>query len=615
MPMRLFLCAGEPSGDLHGASLIRSLRRLQPDLELVGFGGDRMAAKGCRLLYPLCHLAVMWVARVLANAPTFLRLVSEADRYFRQHRPDAVVLIDYPGFNWWMARRAHFHGIPVFYFVPPQLWAWAGWRVEKMRRFVDHVLCTLPFEQPWYHERGVAAHYVGHPYFDELSQQQLDAQWLADQASDGPVVGLLPGSRTQEIHRNLSTLVRAAQRVHAARPDARFLVACYKPAQQQLIDTYLRDQAPLPIQTFVGRTPEIIARSRTTIAVSGSVGLELLYHGKPSVVLYRVGKFDLWVCKQFKTSRFISLVNLLAEKELFPEFLTDHCEAAPIAEQVLTWLNDPAAYAAACTELAELRSAWPNLEHVSGRRRMCWQCWRIPRSERGRRDPVNRWWTLPAESHRQSDPPGRAAAALREPDDAAQTAEQHQGGGVGMANAKRLFRLAAMKDIEHHFQTAIADDLPGKIGLALGDEERFLTLNQMKDVRLLIEEGHHGVHVSHQLGAGGRGRGDRMFQSLHDLLGGPAQQSIVQGFLVAEVAIQRPLADAGGDGDVLHAHLVGNRCEGTTAPRPPAFCRVGREFLLAPGEYLAKNHGTRRRSGFFLLMTDQSVRLYHPWPA
>src|SRR5437763_1602510 len=219
--------------------------QLCPDVECVGFGGDRMEQAGCRLLFPLCRLAVMWFARVLANAPTFLGLLSRADRYFGQHRPDAVVLIDYPGFNWWLARRARFHGIPVFYFVPPQLWAWAGWRVEKMRRFVDHVLCTLPFEPAWYRDRGVAAHYVGHPYFDELAHQQLDAPFLAEHAGGGPVIGLLPGSRTQEIHRNLSTMVRAAQRVHAARPDARFLVACFKPAQQPLVETYLRDK-PLP---------------------------------------------------------------------------------------------------------------------------------------------------------------------------------------------------------------------------------------------------------------------------------------------------------------------------------------------------------------------------------
>ena len=156
MPMRIFLCAGEPSGDLHGATLVRALRRLHPGVECVGFGGERMEAAGCRLLYPLCRLAVMWFLRVLAHAPTFLHLLSRADRYFRHRRPDAVVLIDYPGFNWWLARRAHFHGIPVFYFVPPQLWGWAGWRVRKMKRYVDHVLCTLPFEVDWYRERGRA---------------------------------------------------------------------------------------------------------------------------------------------------------------------------------------------------------------------------------------------------------------------------------------------------------------------------------------------------------------------------------------------------------------------------------------------------------------------------
>ena len=123
------------------------------------------------LLYPLCRTGyVMWFARVLANASTFLSLLSQADRYFRHQRPDAVILIDYPGFNWWMARRAHFHGIPVFYFVPPQLWGWFGWRVKKMRRWVDHVLCTLPFEEPWYHEpRRPEAQYVGHPFLRRVA--------------------------------------------------------------------------------------------------------------------------------------------------------------------------------------------------------------------------------------------------------------------------------------------------------------------------------------------------------------------------------------------------------------------------------------------------------------
>ena len=112
--MLIFISAGEPSGDLHGANLVRIFKRIHPNIACVGFGGEKMEAAGCRLLYPLCQLAVMWFARVLARAPLFLELLSRADRYFRHQRPDAVILIDYPGFHWWLARRAHFHGIPVF---------------------------------------------------------------------------------------------------------------------------------------------------------------------------------------------------------------------------------------------------------------------------------------------------------------------------------------------------------------------------------------------------------------------------------------------------------------------------------------------------------------------
>jgi lipid-A-disaccharide synthase len=355
MTMRIFISAGEPSGDVHGANLVRTLQQLHPGVECIGFGGERMAAAGCRLLYPLSRLAVMWFARVLANVPTFADLLSRVDRYFRHHRPDAVVLIDYPGFHWWLARRAHFHGIPVFYFVPPQLWAWAGWRVKKMQRYVDHVLCNLPFEERWYHDRGVNARYVGHPYFDELPGQRLDRDFLARHEDHRrPVIALLPGSRGQEVVRNLPMILKAAARIHAARPDTRFLVACYKEAHAQTVSAAVQAQL-LPVEVCTGRTPEIIALAHACIAVSGSVGLELLYRSKPSVVVYRIGRLDLRLGRLFMTSPYISLVNLLAEKELFPEYLTDHCEAGAIADKVLTWLNDPAAYAAVCEELASLR--------------------------------------------------------------------------------------------------------------------------------------------------------------------------------------------------------------------------------------------------------------------
>src|SRR5262249_16215150 len=152
---------------------------------------------GATLHFPLVEMAVMWFLRVLINLHIFIGLVGKASRYFREERPDAVILIDYPGFNWWIARRAKECGIPVFYYVPPQIWAWGGWRVNKVRRFVDHVLCSLPFEPAWYHARGVPnAVFVGHPYFDELAERTLDEAFLeAERARGGPVVALLPGSR------------------------------------------------------------------------------------------------------------------------------------------------------------------------------------------------------------------------------------------------------------------------------------------------------------------------------------------------------------------------------------------------------------------------------------
>ena len=354
--MRIFFSAGEPSGDIHGANLIHSLQRLRPDLDSVGFGGDRMSAAGCRHLFPLCNYAVMGFSKVIAALPQFVRLIAQADRFLRRHRPDAVVLIDCPGFNWWIARRAHAQGIPVFYFVPPQLWAWAGWRVAKMRRYVDHVLCSLPFEEAWFHERGVQAEYVGHPFFDEIPSQQLDAGFLETQRQkDGTIVGILPGSRTMEVEHNLKTQFRAAQTIHRARPDTRFLVACFKDSHQKMAEEMRRKFPVLPIETFVKKTPEIIEASKACMAVSGSVSLELLYRAKPTVIVYRISKAADIVIRPFLTTKFITLVNLLADKMLYPEFATAKCEAAGVSAAMLRWLNDERAYADACRELLALR--------------------------------------------------------------------------------------------------------------------------------------------------------------------------------------------------------------------------------------------------------------------
>src|SRR5262249_41918376 len=181
--MRLFISAGEPSGDVHGANLIRALRARCPDAEFAGLGGERMAEAGCRVLYPLSRHAVVGLVPVLRSFPFFAALLERAARFLRVHRPAALVMIASPGSHWPLARGAQQLGIPVVYFIPPQLWAWGGWRAAKMRRTVSRVLCTLPFEEKWYRQRYIDVEYVGHPYWDELYAQRLDEAFVDEQRS------------------------------------------------------------------------------------------------------------------------------------------------------------------------------------------------------------------------------------------------------------------------------------------------------------------------------------------------------------------------------------------------------------------------------------------------
>jgi lipid-A-disaccharide synthase len=373
-PLRIFFSVGEPSGDLHGANLIRALQAHCPDIECVGYGGPLMAEAGCRLHVDLTALAVMWFLRALLNLHRFLHLASLADRYFRHHRPDAVVLIDYPGFNWWIARRAKAHGIPVFYYTPPQIWAWASWRVKKMRRYVDHVLCSLPFEQEWFRAHGCNATFVGHPYFDEVRQQRLDADLVQRlRRRTGPLVVILPGSRTQEVGQNLPWFLKAAKLIREKLPDARFAVASFKPHQAELAQKMIAGSG-LAIDVYLRKTPELIHLADCCLAVSGSVSLELLYQAKPTVVLYRISRFAYFVQGFFRRVKYITLVNLLTVDELFPKDLSPYDPNAPGAERVLVpeyltcedksqqlaahvieWLTEPEKRQRRVAELEQLR--------------------------------------------------------------------------------------------------------------------------------------------------------------------------------------------------------------------------------------------------------------------
>lgn len=353
--MQVFISAGEPSGDLHAANLLRALRQRNPAIECFGFGGPHLGAAGADVLFPLANHAIMGLSGIVRALPTMYRILEHAAKEIARRKPVAAVLIDYPGFHWHVAKRMKKLGVPVVSFVPPQIWAWASHRIHKVRRYFDRVLCSLPFEERWYRDRGVAAEYVGHPYFDALHAQTVDGEFVsARRQAGGPIVGVLPGSRGGEIDRNLAMQISTLRIIHDRRPDSRFLFACFKPTHQQRVQDAIR-QFNLPAETHVGRMPEILSVADAVIAVSGSVGLELLHHGVPSTIVYRVNPLYREIARRVLNVPYISIVNLLAEQELFPEFLTSRDESARIAERVLGWLNQPEEAASVRHSLQDLR--------------------------------------------------------------------------------------------------------------------------------------------------------------------------------------------------------------------------------------------------------------------
>ncbi|MEC9096831.1 MAG: lipid-A-disaccharide synthase [Planctomycetota bacterium] len=371
--MKIFFSVGEPSGDLHGSNLILELKRHAPDIECVGFGGPRMQAAGCELLFDLTQFAVMFFVRVLLNLHKFVALAWQAEKYFKENEVEAVVLIDYPGFNWAIAKRARRHGIPVYYYGVPQLWAWAPWRIRKMRRNVSYALCKLPFEEKWYRDRGCEAKYVGHPFFDELVSHQSDKTFISDmQNESGPLVTILPGSRTQEVETQLPWFLKSAELIKAQVPEVRFAVAAFKESQAEFARNKIVE-AGMDVEVYTDRTPELMQAADCCMACSGSVSLELMYHRKPTVVLYYMSKSLYRYAKFMVNVRYMTLVNLIASSHPFeplqgswhpddpdcedipmPEYPTCADKSAEVAEHVVEWLSDSQSYDESVAQLAAL---------------------------------------------------------------------------------------------------------------------------------------------------------------------------------------------------------------------------------------------------------------------
>lgn len=355
------LSAGEASGDLHGATMCRALRALDPSLRLIGMGGPRMAAAGVEILVdPTAH-AAMGTSEAISRVPGLYRAYRLLVRRLREARPMAMVLIDFPEFNLRLAKQARRAGIPVVYFIPPQIWAWRRGRIRQMARRVTRVLAAFPFEKSLYEEAGVSVEFVGHPLLDEVPSD-LDRAKARERLGVGErqtLVGLLPGSRRQEVDRLLPPMLDAAARL--SRSDGRrcFVLGLAASVDRGPVTIHLRraSEAGGPaVEVVDGLTHEVMAASDALLIASGTATLEAALLGTPMVVCYRVSRLSEVVVRLLNRSPWISLPNIVAERGAVPEILQDKVTGARLASEAERLLVDSVAATAQRAAFKEVRS-------------------------------------------------------------------------------------------------------------------------------------------------------------------------------------------------------------------------------------------------------------------
>ncbi len=336
---RIFLSAAEPSADAHCAGLITSLQQRGYDIEFVGVGGPKMAAAGCNLLESTTGKAAM-IYNAFKEVLHFIGVVRRIKRYFKNNKVDLVIVCDSPSFNFHVAKAAKSAGIKTIFYVAPQLWAWASWRIRKLRKFCDKLCCILPFEQDWFGQRGLEAVFVGHPMLDEL-HIDLPGQRrnYADFNPANSRIAIMPGSRNAEINSLWPPMQQIATRLKKKYPEMTFVTVAVD-AEKELI--LKEKQIPaFDCQYTIGSVNETARSADFAIVASGSATLEVTAAGCPMVIMYQ-SSWILWhlVGWWLVKSRFLSLVNILAEKELVPEFMPYFTSIDPIVESIENLLED-----------------------------------------------------------------------------------------------------------------------------------------------------------------------------------------------------------------------------------------------------------------------------------
>lgn len=353
---RILIVTGEASGDLHAANLIRAARELAPGLSFFGVTGERMRAAGCETLLPAEQIAVIGLVEVLRHLPTIWRAFKTVTATFNgPQRPDLLVLVDFPGFNMRLAKAAKRAGIPVLYYITPKVWAWRQGRAKKLARVVDRLAVIFPFEPEFYRPYNVPTDYVGNPLLDEFADyQQRQVTPRPYIRADRRMVGLFPGSRRSEIHYNFDTLLQAAERLHRQRPEIGFLMPLAISLDRSDIERRIAESG-LPIELIADDIYGVAASCDVVLAVSGTVTLQVALAGTPLAVLYRAAALTFAVAMRVVKIEFISLVNIVAERQVVRELLQDAATPEALAAEALRLLEDTAYRAQVCSGLAEVR--------------------------------------------------------------------------------------------------------------------------------------------------------------------------------------------------------------------------------------------------------------------
>ena len=360
-PKKILFVAGETSGDVHASLLAREIRQADPDMQLFAYGGNALAGEGVRLLVDLVSLSVMGGMEVIRKFWAIRKIFHGVLEFLDREKPDAVILVDYPGFNLRLAQECKRRGIGVVYYVSPQIWAWAPRRIKKIRSCVDLMLVIFPFEKDLYERAGVPVRYVGHPSVDRIPGLPSREAWLRSQRLNpcGKFIALLPGSRVMEVQKILPVFLETARILSKTAGGAgttAFLLPCAGNHVKEAIESIVRSiGTDLALHVVDGQALEAALSSDLALVASGTATLETALVGTPMLIVYKVNPFTYALARMLVRIPHIGLVNVLAGKGIAPEFLQHRAQGKLVAGEAMALWKDPARVAAVKEEFEKLR--------------------------------------------------------------------------------------------------------------------------------------------------------------------------------------------------------------------------------------------------------------------